>query len=308
MKPVFKSNLYFLIVLIVSIFLPQFIVTCIVNTGISLAWLQMTMHIILFIIPAIIYIIVTKSNIKRVLKLNKLKFKDFLRVILIVILSYPVMGFLSYLSKIFFRSRLNEFMDQLSGTPFIVLLIVMAVTPAITEEITIRGIVLSGYSYKNKKVAAVMTGIMFGIMHLNPEQFLYAFALGVIFARLVRATDSIYSSMIAHFLINGSSLALTALASKLVQTNSAEVAAQLESVPMSAHALNLVIGGIIAAICFYFIDRILKDMEKKNIRIYLSEIDVDTKASYEQEKVINIPFILSVIIFLAYTILLAYTS
>ena len=42
------------------------------------------------------------------------------------------------------------------------------------------------------------------MLHLNLQQFLYAFALGALFAYMARITDSIIPSMVAHFTINGS--------------------------------------------------------------------------------------------------------
>ena len=42
--------------------------------------------------------------------------------------------------------------------------------PAITEEITIRGVVLAGYDDENIFVSAVVTGLFFGIMHLDGQR------------------------------------------------------------------------------------------------------------------------------------------
>ena len=59
-----------------------------------------------------------------------------------------------------------------------------------------------------------MSGLIFGLMHLNFNQFSYGFALGVIFAAVVEASGSIYASMAIHFLINfQSAQAINALTS-----------------------------------------------------------------------------------------------
>ena len=85
--------------------------------------------------------------------------------------------------------------------------------PAITEEITIRGIVLSGYDNKNIYVACIASGLLFGIMHLDPQQFLYATVLGFILALVVRITNSIFASAIIHFIINGTSITMQKIVS-----------------------------------------------------------------------------------------------
>ena len=41
---------------------------------------------------------------------------------------------------------------------------------------------------------------------MNVNQFIYAFFMGVIFALIIEATDTILASVIVHFTINGSSL------------------------------------------------------------------------------------------------------
>ena len=48
-------------------------------------------------------------------------------------------------------------------------------------------------------------------MHLDGQQFLYAVALGIILALVVRITKSIFSSMIIHFIINGTSVTMSKL-------------------------------------------------------------------------------------------------
>ena len=104
--------------------------------------------------------------------------------------------------------NVGEFVNNIISAPYILLLAVMALLPAISEEITLRGVILSGYNNKNRYVAAAITGLFFGILHLDPQQFLYTAALGFIFALVVRITGSIYSSMIMHFIINGTSVTM----------------------------------------------------------------------------------------------------
>ncbi len=70
MKPIFKVSLYFLIVLVLSIVGPMFVTPVLYKIGLVPPLVLMVIHIIFFIVPAIIYIIVTKSNYKRFLALK----------------------------------------------------------------------------------------------------------------------------------------------------------------------------------------------------------------------------------------------
>lgn len=69
-----------------------------------------------------------------------------------------------------------------------------------------RGAVLSASRGMNFKLAAAVNGIIFGLIHINPQQMPYAMLLGVIFSLYVIYTHSIFSSILAHFLINASTV------------------------------------------------------------------------------------------------------
>lgn len=306
MKPIFKVSLYFLIVLVLSIIGPYFLSPALYSIGLTPPLVLMATHIVFFIIPAIIYIIVTKSNYKKVFSFKKPKGKDVFFAILIAALANPVMMFFSYLSSFFYTNDVALFLDQMNSFPLWLMILVVGVTPAITEEITIRGIVLSGFEFKSKHVAAIMTGIMFGILHLNAQQFLYAVVMGMILAYVVRATGSIFLSMLIHFLINSWNLIMQRITSQGITTE--DLVHQMDavqSVPIEVKIQLLLYYLILAIICGFLISYLIRKMEKRNLNITLDELDVATRVSYKEEKVINVPFILSVIIFIIYTFFIA---
>ena len=92
---------------------------------------------------------------------------------------------------------------------FFASLIVVALIPAICEEILFRGFLLGafkGESKKSKIWAVVMVGILFGIMHLNFIRIVPTAILGILFAYCALATKSIWTSVFMHFLNNGFSV------------------------------------------------------------------------------------------------------
>lgn len=303
MKPILKSNLYFLFILIISIFAPSFTTPLLIGLGLNIPLTLVMNHIIIFIVPAITYIVIAKANTKNILKLNKLKFKDILIAIVMAIVAQPIMVFLSYLSSLFFTNDVSFFMESTKNYPTWLMLIVVAVTPAITEEITMRGIVLSGYNYKNSNVAAIMTGFMFGLMHLNPQQFLYAFAVGIIFAYMVRATGSIFISMITHFMINGTQLLMQRVTS--VNVSKEELMSQMEAMQnlsLYEKLIPLGIYFIFTLMSILVIRYLLRVLEKRNMNIFIDDLRVETKIEYKHENPVNIPFILSVVVYILYII------
>ena len=261
-------------------------------------------HVITFIFPAIIYLIITKQSIKDVLKLNKLYFKDSLLIILLAFVCQPIMTFFSLISQFFFENEIGNFVTGIVDSPYIILILLISVLPAITEEITIRGVVLSGYEDKNIYLACSITGLLFGIMHLDPQQFLYAAVLGFVLALVVRITNSIFASALIHFLINGTSITLQKLLSLIPESTSVMEQAtevSLRSLAASEKIFMAIFYGLIAlafGIAAYFIIRKLAELNIR--RGVISKDELSIKYSKSNERVFNIQFIAIIIIYLLY--------
>jgi sodium transport system permease protein len=82
-------------------------------------------------------------------------------------------------------------------------LLLMAVTPAICEEALFRGPILRGLATRfSPAVAAILTGILFGIYHVDVWRLVPTALLGVGLSAIALASDSILPSMLAHFTNN----------------------------------------------------------------------------------------------------------
>lgn len=303
MKKVSRANTYFLIIMLLQLFLPIHLVFKWFNITDSKLMLLIS-HIITFIFPAIIYLIVTRQSAKDVLKLNKLYFKDTLLIILLAFLCQPIMTFFSLISQFFFENEIGNFVTGIVDSPYIILLLLIAVLPAITEEITIRGVVLSGYKEKNIYLACAITGLLFGIMHLDPQQFLYAAVLGFILALVVRITNSIFASALIHFLINGTSITLQKLISLVPESTSVMEQAtdvSLKSLGIAEKIYLATFYGLIAfafGIAVYFVIRKLAELNIRRGIINREELSIRYNKS--NERVFNIPFIAIIIVYLLY--------
>ena len=303
MKKVSRANTYFLIIILLQLFLPVHLIFKWFNiTDIKL--MLLISHVITFIFPAIIYLIITKQSIKDVLKLNKLYFKDSLLIILLAFVCQPIMTFFSLISQFFFENEIGNFVTGIVDSPYIILILLISVLPAITEEITIRGVVLSGYEDKNIYLACSITGLLFGIMHLDPQQFLYAAVLGFVLALVVRITNSIFASALIRFLINGTSITLQKLLSLIPESTSVMEQAtevSLRSLAASEKIFMAIFYGLIAlafGIAAYFIIRKLAELNIR--RGVISKDELSIKYSKSNERVFNIQFIAIIIIYLLY--------
>jgi membrane protease YdiL (CAAX protease family) len=91
-------------------------------------------------------------------------------------------------------------------------LFLMALTPAVCEEALFRGPILRGLETRfSPAVAAILTGLLFGIFHLDAWRLLPTALLGVTLSGIALASDSIVPAMVAHFVNNASLIVLARL-------------------------------------------------------------------------------------------------
>ena len=169
-------------------------------------------QIVLFV-PLIVFIIIKKRHIpiNNLLLFKKISIKNIIMIVGMTLALIPGAMLLGMLSSFLFGGNdVGEIVtDMTVQTGLWVSLFVAAVVPSFFEEIALRGIIFSGYKGEKIITAALINGLFFGIIHLNMQQFLYAFALGAIFCLFVYYTKSVWAGIIAHLTVNGTQTALT---------------------------------------------------------------------------------------------------
>lgn len=82
-------------------------------------------------------------------------------------------------------------------------ILLLAVLPAIFEELVFRGILLNGLRDGMGDMPALfMSAFLFAIMHGSIQQLIYPFLLGVVLGWIAMRTGSTFASMLVHFLNN----------------------------------------------------------------------------------------------------------
>ena len=163
-------------------------------------------QLLCFLPPMALYFFLTKKDIRKTLRLNPLNWKNTLIIISFGVSIQPIMSLLSYIMSLFFPNPVEESVIGIQQSGLIISMLSVAVIPALLEEIFSRGILLSGYQFLGKWRAAFLSALLFGLLHMNPQQFPYAFMVGFIFCFLVERTDSLYASILPHLIINGTTV------------------------------------------------------------------------------------------------------
>lgn len=113
------------------------------------------------------------------------------------------------LSKLFpdSMSQLQEMNNMFAEQPFWVLILVVAILPAICEELLFRGFLFGTMKTKWKPFAAIfVSAFIFAIYHLSMVKVFTVTILGVALAYSVYCSESIATSMLMHFCNNGVSV------------------------------------------------------------------------------------------------------
>lgn len=183
---------------------------------------------LLFAVPVILYLVIKRIRPNTWIPFRRIDAAVILMSLLTGFLLLPLVTFINAFSMLFATNYVSESSAQIIDNPLWVNLLIIAVIPAVTEELIYRGIFYHAYREKGVILGAVASAVVFGIMHRNLNQFFYAAVLGVIFCILVEITGSIYASMAAHFAINSWNVMLLALQKPLAQMTGETEAVQAE--------------------------------------------------------------------------------
>ncbi len=236
---------------VLSFMLGSYLLKLIQDLGIMLpTYARLLYSQLILVLPSIVYMWINKIKLKEFIRFKKV---NFITVVLLILFGFfirPFMGLLSAISMIWVKNEIaNTAKDLLSEVNFGLALFFIAIIPSIFEEVVYRGVFYNEYRKVSTRKAVLLSGLLFGLIHMDLNQFFYAFFMGAIFALVIEATDSILASMIVHFTINGSSLVSMIMVLWLEkQTGSAGNTTLLDSSTLSREEiLNLLPSLIIPA-------------------------------------------------------------
>ena len=176
---------------------------------------------VLFLLSVVMFKTINKKTFRAT-------FEDFnyRKVSIKVILIAFGLGVVIYLLNVFVSSFFSTILQSLgyhygtssggeqNGWTLVLSLIFVALMPAVCEETLHRGMLLNGTRGLGMKKCILINGLMFGLMHLNIEQFFYATLIGFFLGFVVYVTGSIYPCMIIHFMNNGIGVVLSFMQNK----------------------------------------------------------------------------------------------
>jgi sodium transport system permease protein len=182
-------------------------------------------------LPALLMTLFFTRSVKRTLLLNRPRWLSLPLVMLLAVAIHPIIQGLGHIAARLYplgpeAEMMSKMMQPLLNTPHVWLpYLLIALLPALCEEIAFRGFILSGLRHLGHKWWAIgLTAMFFGIVHGMLQQSLVATVNGTIIGYIAVQTGSLWPCIFYHFSNNS----LVLLSSKLTNMPSETYAANPE--------------------------------------------------------------------------------
>lgn len=188
------------------------------NAGL-LRWSTLVGQIIFILIPTLLLVRARYPNMKEFLRLRVPDFRLILSsTVAVFALQQLMQGYMALQDAIPLPAPVRELVDTFkqvieqtykvlvaAETPgeFLFVVLVVALVPAVCEELLFRGLVQGSLERPFGGIrAAIATGVIFGAYHLNPFSLVPLVVLGVFFGYLVYRSANLTVAISAHFFNN----------------------------------------------------------------------------------------------------------
>jgi len=173
----------------------------------------------LLLAPALLFLRLGGFDPAKTLSMRAPDRNGILAALLIIGGGTPLVWFLTWLQTFIlpmpweFVEGMSDFLVAESPSRIVWLLVLVALTPAVCEEVLFRGVLLSGTRLHLSSFKVILlNGLVFGAFHVPSAtvvRFLPSAVLGMLLAWVVLRTRSIWPGMLMHFLNNGAIVILS---------------------------------------------------------------------------------------------------
>ncbi|MBQ8640282.1 MAG: CPBP family intramembrane metalloprotease [Lachnospiraceae bacterium] len=165
---------------------------------------------LIILLPSMVFVKANRKDIYRMVPHKNLSAASILCLLGLIAAIEPLIAFANYVSSLLFGNAVEAMSEDLFSVSTAANVLLVAVIPAFSEELVFRGIYYNGYRKHGFWKAMLISGLFFGLLHMNWNQFSYGFILGLVLAVVMEATESIYAPMLFHFGINFQSVMMLA--------------------------------------------------------------------------------------------------
>jgi sodium transport system permease protein len=195
-------------------------------SGLPLSWTSIVQSTIviqlgMILAPALIMAVMLTLSTRKAIRLHRSKLLDMGAAILLALSLHPTYtAFATAVGQEYklgeqTTSMLMEFDSIIANTPVWSVLLVLALIPAVCEELVFRGFLFAGLSRDGGHVRAILvTALFFGLSHGVLQQTITASVMGVLLGWLAFRTGGVMCTILFHAVHNSISMLLATQSSR----------------------------------------------------------------------------------------------
>lgn len=163
---------------------------------------------------------------------HKVRISTLLMIVLCTFLLMPLVAVFNTLTMFFTDNAVAALEGDIVSTPFPAMLFMIGMFGPFCEEFVFRGVIYGSYKrdgeYRNNICyrnagsngisAILLSALLFGLMHMNFNQALYAFVIGIFLAILVEVTGSLWASVFCHMVFNSYQVVMMYVSGSLMES------------------------------------------------------------------------------------------
>ena len=250
------------------------------------------------VLPTVAVVLYAGDSLRVLAPFKRIKISSALLTLLYVLLLFPLVTVVNSISMLFVDNTVLEISDQILELPFWQLLLSIGLFGPFMEEFVFRGVILQSYQRTGRIIGSiVLSSVLFGMIHMNFNQFAYGAAMGIMLALLVEATGSVLTSFIAHAAFNSIEVCMMVFDSDILQNAESYVGqSDVRELIKTGLGMYFVIAVIATAIAICVL---VKISENEGRLAFMRSIPSCKKKGY---KLVTIPLIVAIVFALGYMI------
>ncbi len=206
-------------IILVALFFGKLAVTELPTDPQGLAKLILMPQLGMILAPALLMATMLTTSLRKSLRLRMPDWTALPLAVLLGVTLHPsymmLAGWISYMYPISDQAAeaMKPFTDQIVSAPWMSVIFLMAVVPAVCEELAFRGFIFGGLvRQKGRLRAVVVTAVMFGVSHGVLQQSIAATLMGLLLGWIALRTGSVLPGILIHFTNNALSVSLERIA------------------------------------------------------------------------------------------------
>ncbi|MBQ7678671.1 MAG: CPBP family intramembrane metalloprotease [Butyrivibrio sp.] len=205
-----KANLLFLVIILLTYALIIIInMLYIVDGWVPSIAINNLLSEMTSLLPSLAFIFLTGESVflsrdrEAIVPMRRLRIPTVLLILLILMMLFPAIALCNAISMLFVENTVLTISGQVLSEPMWKMLLSIGLFGPFVEEFVFRGVFFHSYRRSGRVLgSAILSGVCFGLMHMNLNQAAYAFFIGLMFALIVEATGSVLATFIAHAVFN----------------------------------------------------------------------------------------------------------